>query len=177
MRPYELLKKRAPAFKNLTGIGVGEFDQLYHELVPFWSAGERERLSRPNRQRAIGGGHPYTLELEDQLLMTLLWLQLHLNTAALSSLFGVDKATVSRNTRRVWQVLSQLGEPGLNWPQPPRRGQGKNLEQACRDYPDLLAMIERLEQASPSPSVPNQQHPHASGKQRERWLIYGLPSG
>jgi hypothetical protein len=144
MRPYELLKKNVLAFKKLTGIGVAEFDQLYHELVPCWRAGERERLSRPNRRRAIGGGHPYTLELEDQLLMTLLWLHLHLNTAALGSLFGVDKANVSRNTRRVGQILPQLNLP-LDWPEPPKRGHGKNLEQACRDYPDLLTLVEVIE--------------------------------
>src|SRR5262245_60811919 len=94
MRPYELLKKSEPAFKNLTGVRVDEFDQLYQELVPRWSAGERQRLGRPNRKRAIGGGHPYSLDLDDQLLMTLLWLHLHLNTAALGFLFGVDKANV-----------------------------------------------------------------------------------
>jgi hypothetical protein len=144
MRSCEWLKKRPPVFKNLTGIGVDEFDQLYHELVPRWSAGERQRLSRPNRRRAIGGGHPYTLELEDQLLMTLLWLHLHLNTAALSALFGVDKANISRNIRRVWQILPQLNLP-LDWPEPPKRGRGKNLEQAYRDYPDLLALVEGIE--------------------------------
>ncbi len=136
MRPYELLKQSAPTFKNLTGVGVDEFDKLYHNLIPPWTSGEHERLSHPNRQRAIGGGHPYTLELEDQLLMTLLWLHLHLNTAALSCLFGVDKATVSRNTSRVWQILAQLNLT-LDWPEPPKRGHGKSLEQSCRDYPDL----------------------------------------
>jgi hypothetical protein len=144
MSPYELLKKRPPAFKNLTGIGVTEFDQLYYELVPRWSAGERQRLSRPNRKRAIGGGHPYSLELEDQLLMALLWLHLHLNTVALSALFGVDKANVSRNIRRVWPILPQLNLP-LDWPEPPKRGHGKNLEQAGRDYPDLLALVKGIE--------------------------------
>ena len=173
MRPCELLKKSEAAFKNLTGIGVDEFDQLYHELVPRWSAGERQRLSRPNRKRAIGGGHPYSLELEDQLLMTLLWLHLHLNTAALSALFGVDKANVSRNTRRVWQILPQLNLP-LDWPEPPKRGHGKNLAQACRDYPDLLAIAEIIEQANPSLSAPN---PHSSGKRTQRRLIYGLTGG
>jgi hypothetical protein len=144
MKPYELLKNRPPAFKNLTGVGVDEFDQLYHELVPRWCAGERQRLSRPNRKRAIGGGHPYSLELEEQLLMTLLWLHLHLNTAALSALFGVDKANVSRNTRRVWQLLPQLNLP-LDWPEPPKRGHSKNLEQAGREYPDLLVLVEGIE--------------------------------
>jgi DDE superfamily endonuclease len=176
MRPYELLNKRPPAFKNLTGVGAGEFDKLYQNLILFWRDGERERLSRPNRQRAIGGGHPYTLELEDQLLMTLLWLHLHLNTTALGLMFGVDKATVSRNTRRVWQILPQLNLP-LDWPEPSKRGYGKNLEQACRDYPDLLALVEVIDKVNPSPSTPNPQHSHSSGKQLKRWLIYGLPGG
>jgi len=101
-------------------------------------------LSRPNRKRAIGGGHPYSLEREDQLLMTLLWLHLRLNTAVLSFLFGVDQATVSRNIRRLWQMLPRLNLP-LDWPEPPKRGHGKNLEQAGRDYPDLLVLVEGIE--------------------------------
>lgn len=144
MLTTEVVRKKPHAFKNLTGIGLTELDQLYQQLVPLWTESEGARLNRPNRKRAVGGGHPYTLELEDQLLMTLLWLYLHLNTAALGFLFGVDKATVSRNTRRMWQILPQLNLP-LDWPEPPRRGRCKNLEQASRDYPDLLALVEGIE--------------------------------
>ena len=144
MLTTEAVRKNPRAFKNLTGISLTEFDQLYQQLVPLWTESERERLSHPNRKRAIGGGHPYSLELEDQLLMTLLWLHLHLNTAALSALFGVDKANVSRNIRRVWQILSQLNLP-LAWPEPPKRRHGKNLEQAGQEYPELLVLIEGIE--------------------------------
>jgi hypothetical protein len=144
MLTTEVVRKKSRAFKNLTGISLKELDQLYQQLVPLWTEREGKRLNRPNRKRAVGGGHPYTLELEDQLLMTLLWLYLHLNTAALSFLFGVDKATVSRNTRRVWQMLPQLNL-SLDWPEPPRRGHGKTLEQAYRDYPDLLALVKGIE--------------------------------
>ena len=144
MLTTELVRKNPCAFKNLTGIGLNEFDQLYQQLVPLWTESEGKRLNRPNRKRAVGGGHPYTLKLEDQLLTTLLWLHLHLNIAALSILFGIDKANVSRNTRRVWQILPQLNLP-LSWPEPPKRGHGKNLEQAGRDYPDLLALVEGIE--------------------------------
>jgi hypothetical protein len=144
MLSNEVVRKKPHAFKNLTGISLNELDQLYQKLVPLWTESEGERLNRPNRKRAVGGGHPYTLELEDKLLMTLLWLHLRLNTAALSFLFGVDKATVSRYTRRVWQILPQLNLP-LDWPEPPKRGHGKNLEQAGRDYPDLLALVEGIE--------------------------------
>ena len=141
MLTYEVVRKNPRAFRNLTGIGLNQLDHLHQQLVPLWTKSEGERLNRPNRKRAMGGGHPYTLELEDQLLMTLLWLHLHLNTAALSFLFGVDQATVSRNTRRVWQLLLQLN----HWPEPPKRGHGKTLEQAYREYPDLLVLVEGIE--------------------------------
>jgi hypothetical protein len=174
---YELLKQRPAAFESLTGIGVSEFDKLYHHLVPMWTDGEHERLNRANRRRAIGGGHPYSLELADQLLMSLLWLHLRLNTIALSFLFGVDKATVSRNTRRMWQILPHLNEPTLAWPKPPKRGHSKNLGQACRDYPDLLAIVQLSEQSDTSASAPNQQPVLTSSKQIDRRLIYGIPGG
>ena len=176
MSPCKWLKKRPPAFKNLTGIGVAEFDQLYHELLPRWNAGERQRLSRPNRKRAFGGGHPYRLELEDQLLMTLLWLHLQLNTAALSALFGLDKANVSRNIRRVWQILPHLNLP-LEWPEPPKRGHGRSLQQAGLEYPDLSALADSSDQANRSSTNPNPQDPRTLGKQIKCRLIYELSGG
>lgn len=170
MRPYEVLKKSPAAFENLTGIGLGEFAELYRELVPLWTDGEHERLSRANRRRAIGGGHPYTLTLEDQLLMTLLWLRLRLNTIALSFLFGVDKATVSRNTRRMWRILPQLNEPTPAWPQPPERGHSKNLGRACRDYPDLLTLVQIIEQSNAFAAAPKAT-PHPLLAQTNRPLV------
>ena len=38
----------------------------------------------------------------------------------------------------------------------------KNLEQACRNYPDLLALVEVVEQADPSSSNPNTPTPQTS---------------
>jgi hypothetical protein len=175
MKPYELLEKQPAVFKNLTGVALGEFIELHHSLVPLWADDEHKRLSRSDRQRAIGGGHPYTLELKDQLLMTLFWVHLRLTTAGLSCLFGVDKATVSRNTRRIWQILSQSGQSALAWPSPPRRGHSKNLNQACRDHPDLLAMIQLLEQANLSSSASNPAASSAS-KPIDFRYIYRLSS-
>ncbi|MBN1994106.1 MAG: hypothetical protein JW953_15520 [Anaerolineae bacterium] len=40
--------------------------------------------------------------------MTLLWLHLWLNTEALGFFFGVDKSTISRNTRRI-RVIGRDG--------------------------------------------------------------------
>ncbi len=88
MLTYEILRQKPQSFKNLTGISIDEFDELLGKAIPVWTEGEQKRLNRPNRQRAIGGGHNYTLDLQAQLLMTLMWLHLSRNTEALAFFFG-----------------------------------------------------------------------------------------
>jgi CRP-like cAMP-binding protein len=148
MLTYRLLRQKPQVFKNLTGISVSEFDKLDSEVTSVWTAGEQKRLTRSNRQRAIGGGRNYTLDLQEQLLMTLLWLHLSLNTEALGFLFGVDKSTVSRNTHRMRTALTQLDTSG--WPEPPKRRHGKNIEQTFRAYPDLQIIVNEIEQTGQS---------------------------
>ncbi len=143
-----VLKQNLRQFENLTGFSISAFDSLYSEVAPVWTAAEQKRLRRPDRHRAIGGGRSYGLALSEQLLMTLLWLHLALNTEALGCLFGVDKSTVSRNTRRVLAALEQLEHSSADWFKPPSRGQGKNLKQALRSYPDLQIIVAETEQTS-----------------------------
>lgn len=166
MITYDKLKKKAQVFKSITGVTIAEFNDLYQKLAPQWDEAERMRLSRPNRQRAVGGGHPYTLALREMLLMTLVWLRLYLSLEALGFFFGVDKATASRNTRRVLPVLRQLGEATLGWPEPPKRGEGMSIEHALQEYPDLLAIIDATEQPIERPSDNAQQKAHYSGKKK-----------
>jgi len=99
MLRYETLRRRPGAVKALTGLSDGEFEALYERFVPAWEEAERERLSRPDRRRAIGAGHPYQQGPATRVLMTTMWVRLYLTTATLGALFGVDKATVSRNGR------------------------------------------------------------------------------
>ena len=157
MITYDKLKQKPRAFRSITGMSIAEFDGLYQKLIRVWARSERERLSRPDRKRAIGGGPPYNLRLQERLLMTAVWLRLYLSTEALGFFFGVDKSTASRNTRRLLPCLRLLGDETLGWPKPPQRGEGKSIEQALRDYPDLLAIIDATEQAVERPSENEQQ--------------------
>jgi len=166
MITYEKLEKEPRVFKSITGITLAEFEELYQKFAPNWERAERKRLKHPKRQRAIGAGHPYTLTLCEMLLLTLIWLRLYLSLETLSFLFGIDKATVSRNTRRVLSVLRQLGDATLGWPEPPKRGEGKSLEQAVQDYPDLLAIIDATEQPIERPADNAKQKAHYSGKKK-----------
>jgi IS5 family transposase len=166
MISYEKLAKKPRVFKSITGLSIEEFEQLYQRFAPVWVEHEHQRLKRPHRKRAIGGGRKYALKLKDQLVMVSCWLRLYLNTEAMGFFFGVDKSTVSRNCRRLLKVLRALGDETLGWPDPPKRGQGKNVEQALREYPDLLAIVDTTEQRVQRPGDDERQRRHYSGKKK-----------
>jgi hypothetical protein len=59
----------------MTGLKVCEFDDLIQDEMPSFVQAEMERLSRPDRQRAIGGGSDAELKPRDQILLTVVWLR------------------------------------------------------------------------------------------------------
>jgi IS5 family transposase len=166
MITYKELSKQPRVFKSLTGVTVTEFDRLYAKVQPIWLENEIKRLSRRKRKRAIGGGRDYTLELKERLLMTLVWLKLYLTVSALGFFFGISDSTVSRNTRNILPVLRQLGDDTLGWPELPKRGQGKSIDQALQEYPDLLAIVDATEQRVRRSSDARIQREHYSGKKK-----------
>jgi CRP-like cAMP-binding protein len=149
MLTYKMLRQHPEIFKSLTGLTVDEYDELLRQVTRIWESNERERLAGPSRQRAIGAGRSYALELSDRLLMTVLWGNLSLNTEAVGVLFDVNKSTVSRNLRRMRATLTRV-ETTTAGASPPKRGRGKNLEQALEAYPELAQLIAEAEQSSSS---------------------------
>jgi IS5 family transposase len=166
MISYEELVKKPQVFKRITGLNIEEFEQLYQRFAPAWDEYEHQRLAYSKRKRAVGGGRKYTLELKDRLVMVTCWLRLYLNTEAMGFFFGVHKSTVSRNCRRLVKVLRALGEETLGWPEPPKRGEGKSIEQVLREYPDLLAIVDATEQCVQRPDDDDRQRRHYSGKKK-----------
>jgi hypothetical protein len=102
---YDKLKEKPQVFKRITGVTMTEFDDLYQKFCSMWARAESMRLSRPNRQRAVGAGNHYTLALPQMLLMGLVWLHLSLSGEALGFFFGIDEGTVSRNSYPIYRHL------------------------------------------------------------------------
>jgi hypothetical protein len=102
---YDKLKEKPQVFKRITGVTITEFDDLYQKFCSMWARAESMRLSRPNRQRAVGAGNHYTLALPQMLLMGLVWLHLSLSGEALGFFFGIDEGTVSRNSYPIYRHL------------------------------------------------------------------------
>ena len=74
---YDSLSQHPTVFQKCTGLTVALFDQLVNDILPAYLAAEEQRLSRPNRQREIGAGHPCDLEAWDCTLLTIIWWRLY----------------------------------------------------------------------------------------------------
>lgn len=98
--------------------------------------------------------------------MTLVWLKLYLILDALGYLFGVDKSSVSRYVNRVLPILRVIGEETLGWPEPPKRGHGRGLEEAWSEEPDLYAYVDATEQRINRSSNTEEQRKTYSGKKK-----------
>ncbi len=140
MITYTLLARQPHVFKALAGLSPAEFDALQQQIAAQWP---------PEKQ-----GPRQIASLQKQLLMTALWRYLSLNTPALGCLFGVDKSTASRYTRRMQAILNQLPQPPACWPPPPARGQGQGIEQALQEHPPLQAIVASQKAAAPPPAAP-----------------------
>lgn len=163
---YSELSKNSRMFQRFTGVSVEEFEDLETKAEPIWVEAEEKRLSRSDRQRAVGGGRVAELTFRNQLLMTLVWLRLYLIQDGLGYLFGVDKSSVSRYVNRILPVLRVVGEDTLGWAEPPKRGHGRSLEQVWSEEPDLYAYVDATEQRINRSSDAKQQKEDYSGKKK-----------
>lgn len=102
------LKRRPDVFRRLTGVSVEKFYQIYHQLEPLYEVYEQKRLSRGDRQRAIGGGNKFKLELENRLLMLLMYYRLYATHAFLGFIFDINDSNVGRNINPLQPLLAKI---------------------------------------------------------------------
>ena len=134
------LRQAPQVFKALTGLTVPEFDQLVTDLLPAFVAAEQQRLRRPDRQRALGGGRQAALRPRDQILLTVIWLRHYPIYVVLGYLFGISHPTVGRIIARVLPLLEAAGRDTMRLPPPPK-AHHRTLEQLLQEFPDLAAVL------------------------------------
>lgn len=163
---YEYLSQHPTVFQKCTGLTVTLFDQLVDDVVPLYLEAEARRLSRPDRERDLGAGHPFELELRDHLLLTVIWLRLYPIHEVLGYLFAVSDSTVSRLLERVLPVLEQAGRDTMRLPDPGRKRR-RQLPDLLQDIPELTVIVDSFEQRVQRP--PNEDS-HYSGKKKQHTL-------
>jgi DDE superfamily endonuclease/Helix-turn-helix of DDE superfamily endonuclease len=101
-----------------TGISQQHLGDLIAELADPWTAQHQAAPGRRRghpRRRAAGAGPTHRLAGRDRVLVTLVVLRLQLPHQALATLFGVDRATVTRAARS-WPPAA--GRPRVCRPRP-----------------------------------------------------------
>ncbi len=108
MSKYSQLQRSPDVFRKLTGVSVEKFNEIYHQLIPLYEAYEQKRLTRSNRQRAVGGGNKFKLVLADRLLMLLMYYRFYVAHAFLGFIFGIDDSNVGRNINPLQPLLARI---------------------------------------------------------------------
>lgn len=170
---YTNLQRYPRVFLAVTGLKLPEFAALVDDLLPLYAAAEQQRHLKQHppseRKRAPGGGHPFTLPVRDQLLLTLVWLRIYPTHEVLGFLMGVSDSTVSRLVHRWLPLLAQAGRDEMRQVDPGRKHR-RSLEQVLTEVPQLTALVDSFEQRVQRPSDPQEQRQHYSGKKKTHTL-------
>jgi hypothetical protein len=161
------LRAHPTVFRAMTGLSVSLFDELLEELLPAYHQARAERLGRPTRQRALGGGDHFDLDPADQVLLTIVWLRQYPTQEALGYLFGVSDSTALRAIARCLPLLERSGRDTMRMPDP-GRGRRKKLPQLLAETPELAVIIDTFEQRTQRPR--RQQRAYYSGKKKAHTL-------
>jgi len=163
---YAHLSRHPRVFRHMTGLTVAEFDELVGDVYPVFVAREHRRLSRPTRQRAIGGGTPFALTPREQFLLTVIWLRLYPMHAVLGFLFGVTYPTVGRIIKRVLPLLAAAGRDTMQLPDPGKKHR-RTLDVLLADTPELAVIIDTFEQSVQRPTDRTEADTYYSGKKKQ----------
>jgi hypothetical protein len=169
MMRYAWLSGYPRVFLSVTGMRVDEFDPLVEDVLPTYAEAEQARLERPDRQRAMGAGHPFELAMRDHILLTVVWLRVYPTQEVLGYLFGVSDSTVSRLIRRVLPVLEQAGRDTMRMPDPGRKRR-RQLDELLQDTPELAVVIDTFEQRVQRPEDREEADRCYSGKKKQHTL-------
>jgi len=168
---YHKLSQRQKLFARYTGLSLPDFNKLSEKLKPMWLEAEKKRLSRPSRQRKIGGGRKYKIEsFNDKLLLILVFYKLYLTFDLLGFLFAdTDKGCISRLIAKIEPILAKrLKLPEI------KRDRNKpiaSLDELFYLYPEMKGYIgDATEQEIPKPKDRQKNKVYRSGKKRRHTL-------
>ena len=163
------LSRHPRVFVTMTGLRPAEFEELVRDLLPAYAAAEQARLSRPGRQRAIGGGHPFALSPRDQLLLTVVWLRQYPTQEALGYFFGVSDTGARSAIGRMLPLLEAAGRDTMRLPDPGVKRR-RHADAVLHDLPELAVLVDSFEQRCQRPSDRREADGYYSGKKKMHTL-------
>ena len=166
MLSYERLSKKPLLFRSFTGLKVEEFDNIYNkEIEKRYCKHEVQRLTkRKERERAIGAGRRFKLDVKNRFLMLLVYYRLYITYALAGFLFDLDQSSVCRDMQKIEPLVRNcLPIPQKIYNIAKRLKTPQEVEQY---FPGFLAFIDCTEQQIPRPVDNKRKKAYYSGKRK-----------
>jgi hypothetical protein len=171
------LREDPSQIKAYTGLPSEVFWELVDKAQAKVREYERERLDRPDRQRAVGGGRNFDQPLVIRIAQVLSYLRLHVPQKTVACLFGGTQSDISRDLRRLLPLLRQVLPVPEIWEKmeegkEPTEGQVLELEQLA----DGRAIVDATEQQVYRSQDSDERKEFYSGKKKNspsspNWLL------
>lgn len=162
---YGRLARAPSTFRSFTGLDVSEFDSVYENVRLKIEEFEERRLSREDRARDIGAGHPFKLTLKDRLLMLFMYYRLYISSNLVGFLLDLDHSNVLRDMHYLEPAVKGCGIP-IPQKMYERVNRASTLEEVEEYFPGFKAFIDATEQEIPRPKNKLKRKTHYSGKRK-----------
>jgi DDE superfamily endonuclease/Helix-turn-helix of DDE superfamily endonuclease len=151
----------------LFGLTLSALGALLAKVLPeLLHRRQAERIGRPDRQRAVGGGRRRRLKPYQEVLLTLIYLRHNVAHAVVGEVFGVSTDTAENTFHEVVFVLRDVC-PAQRWDAEKR---WKKTEPSWTPDEVERVLIDSFESPVRRPSLPERQKRVDSGKQKRHTL-------
>ena len=165
MLNYDLLSKKPSNFRNFTGLEVPEFNTLNIKIQEKYAAYEEKRLTREDRKRTVGAGHPFKHSLTNRTLILLLYYHIYPSSTLLGYLVDLSQTSVLKNIRNLEPLVSEiLPLPKKQYDKLKRL---QTVEEIEAMFPGFKAAIDATDQQIPRPHAKLKRKTHYSGKRKK----------
>jgi DDE superfamily endonuclease/Helix-turn-helix of DDE superfamily endonuclease len=166
-----MLSRKPLLFKSFTGLSVHQFDDVYHQqIVKKYAKHEIKRLSirkdeRRERERAIGAGRHFKLDVKDRFIMLLVYYRLYITYTLTGFLFDLDQSNVYRDIQKIEGLVRRcLPIPEKIYNMTKRLNTREEVE---KYFPGFMAFIDCSEQEIPRPKDQLRRKLYYSGKKKK----------
>jgi len=166
------LSRKPILFKSFTSLSVQEFDDIYDKkITKRYHDHELQRLSskRKDRERDIGPGRPFKLDVKDRFVMLLVYYRLYITYTLAGFLFDLDQSNICRNIQKIESLIKEC----LPLPQKIYNKTKKRLrtpDEVEQYFPGFLAFIDSTEQQIPRPVDKKRRKVYYSGKKKRHTI-------
>ena len=108
MLSYDRLSRKPLLFKPFTGLAVKEFDNIYKkQITKRHGKHEAQRLSakRKERDRSIGAGRHFKLNIKNRFMMLLVYYRLYMTYTLTGFLFDLDQSNICRDIQKIGPLV------------------------------------------------------------------------